>query len=638
LSGIVAIVNFDGAPIDPQVLRAMAEQCAYRGPDGIRYWIRGNVGLAHLALHATPEALRELQPQLSEDGMLCLTADVRVDNRPELIHLLAAKGEPVTSASTDADLLLAAYRIWGEACPAQIIGDYAFAIWDARAQRLFCARDVYGVKSLHYARVGSMLCVASEGQQIIQHPAVPRRLDEVTVADFLVRNYNDEGRTMFQDVWAVRRAHYLVADPSGQRMERYWDIDPDCRITYKSDEEYAAHFLEIFQRVVADHLRTQSGTVGITMSGGMDSTSVAAIAQKIINSQSGQPHLLACSYAFEHLKECDETCYSRAMADELGIELVYIPAENFWYLDDDEAFTPSLETPFMAEESVTRNILGTFKERGARVWLTGHGGDSLVAGSSLVLSDRLRHGDLRPLMDVTRYWKRNNLPISRLWWAYRNWFIGPMIPTPLKKMARKLRKSEIPDWLEADFAHRTRIVERLSSSRVPRRFNERARQDNYSTALDIDPIQMSINRAERLGALLHMEARHPFLDRRLAQFLMSIPAEQLFRAGAQKFILRNAMHGILPEVIRTRLDKTEFSRYIGIGLRYKETEKIRALITTPLLSTLHLVYLVKLQYMYKRYISQGKVLDAKKSWSAVSLELWLRKYLFLFNYHGEINE
>ena len=174
MSGIVAVVNFDGAPVDPQVLKKMAEQCAYRGPDGINYWIQGNVGLAHLALHATPEALREHQPQLSEDGKLCLTADARVDNRPELIPLLQAKGEPVTNESTDADLILAAYRVWGEKCPEQIIGDYAFAIWDAKEQRLFCARDIYGVKSLHYARVGATLCVASEAQQIIQHPKMPR--------------------------------------------------------------------------------------------------------------------------------------------------------------------------------------------------------------------------------------------------------------------------------------------------------------------------------------------------------------------------------------------------------------------------------------------------------------------------------
>jgi asparagine synthase (glutamine-hydrolysing) len=630
MSGICAIVNFDGAPVDPQTLEAMAQQCAYRGPDGIRYWIQGNVGLAHLALHATPESLREVQPQLSGDGMLCLTADVRVDNRPELIHLLTTKGQPVSTDSTDADLLLAAYRVWGESCPIHIIGDYAFAIWDAREQRLFCARDIYGVKSLHYARVGATLCVASEAQQIIQHPTIPRILDEVTIADFLVRNYNGEGRTMFDGVWAVRRAHSLIANATGQRMERYWDVDPSVRITYKSDDKYATHFLEIFQRAVTDRLRTPSGTIGITMSGGMDSTSIAAIAQQIINKQSDRPHLLACTYAFDQLKECDETYYSRAMADELGIDLTCIPAENFWYLDDDEAFTPSLETPFMAEESITRHILGIFKGQEASVWLTGHGGDSLLAGSPLICADRLGRGEFRAIWEVTNYWRRLNLPFSRLLQAYREWFLRPMIPEKLRKSIRKTKEPKAPDWLDESFARRTHIAERLTTPRAPQRYPERARQANYNSSVYIDPIQMSINWTERLGAQFHLETRHPILDRRLVEFLLSIPPEQIFRGGLQKRILREAVRGILPEVVRTRPDKTEFSRYVGFGLRHKETEKVRIMLKSALQIRLNLVYLSELKSMYEQYISEGRNLDALNCWRSISLELWLGKYYRLF--------
>jgi asparagine synthase (glutamine-hydrolysing) len=419
----------------------------------------------------------------------------------------------------------------------------------------------------------------------------------------------------------------LVADPSGQRMERYWDIDPNYRITYQSDQEYAAHFLEIFQRAVADRLRTPDGTnIGITMSGGMDSTSVAAVAQQIINRQSGKPHLLACSYAFEQLKECDETYYSRAMADELGIDLIYVPAENFWYLDDDEAFTPSLETPFMAGESITRYILGIFAERGARVWFTGHGGDNLVAGSPLIYADRLRHGNLNVLMEVTHYWKTLNLPFLNLWGAYRNWFIRPLFPEFLRKMVRKIWKPKIPDWLQADFAQHTHILERLSYSETPRRYPEHARQDNYNSAVFIDPIQIPINWSERLGAHFHQEVRHPFLDRRLVEFLMAIPPEQIFRIGLKKFILREAMREILPEIVRTRPDKTEFSSYIGLGLRHKEAQKIQALLEFPLLHEQRLVYLTKLQGVYGNYLAKGQTLDGIESWRCVSLELWLRKY------------
>ena len=183
MSGICGVVHFDGAPVDPKVLRQMAEVVAYRGPDGIRYWIDGNVGLAHLALNATPEALRERQPLPSVDGLTCLTADARVDNRSELVRTLTSKGCLQQKDPTDADLILAAYRCWGEACPEHIIGDFAFAIWDGHNRWMFCARDPFGVRPLHYSQVGQTLCVASEAQQVLQHPAMPWRLDEVAMAN-----------------------------------------------------------------------------------------------------------------------------------------------------------------------------------------------------------------------------------------------------------------------------------------------------------------------------------------------------------------------------------------------------------------------------------------------------------------------
>ena len=214
LSGIVVVFNLDGAPVDPELLGRMAEAAAYRGPDGIRYRVDGNVGLAHLALNSTPESLQESQPLCSADGMLCLTADARVDNRDELYSTLTASGHLQGKDATDADLILAAYRCWGEACPEHIIGDFAFAVWDGRDQKLFCARDPFGIKPLHYSQVGQVLCVASEAQQILQHPGVSRRLDEAAMADYLVDNCDDEERTMFLDVRRVPRPP-PDRDPSG---------------------------------------------------------------------------------------------------------------------------------------------------------------------------------------------------------------------------------------------------------------------------------------------------------------------------------------------------------------------------------------------------------------------------------------
>ena len=435
MSGIVVVFNLDGAPVDPGLLGRMAEAAAYRGPDGIRYRIDGNVGLAHLALNSTPESLQELQPLLSADGVLCLTADARVDNRDELCSTLTTSGYLRGKDATDADLILAAYRCWGEACPEHIIGDFAFAVWDGREQRLFCARDPFGIKPLHYSQVGSILCVASEAQQILQHPGVPRRLDEVAMADHLVNNCDDEERTMFLDVRRVPPGHRLIATRAGLRTERYWDIDPRVDIRYGRDSEYEAHFLALFQRAVADRLRSSGPVVGVTMSGGMDSTSIAAVAQRILAAGDGGSRLVAYSYAFDTLAECDERIYSRAVADQAGFEIAYIDAERFWLLDDPVAFEPSLETPFMSWESLERHMLGRLRAQGGRAILTGHGGDSLLAGTPLVCTDRLLRGDLSGFRELAEHARYRQVPYRRLLYTYA---LRPLIPEAADRLLRRL--------------------------------------------------------------------------------------------------------------------------------------------------------------------------------------------------------
>ncbi len=143
MSAICGIVHFDGAPVDAAALRAMTGAAPHRGPDGVRYWMGDAAGLAHLAFHVTPESVRETQPLISTDGRYVLVADARIDNRDEL--LAALRGEPdLPPAPTDADLILAAFRRWGEACPERLLGDFVFAVWDTANRRLFLARDALG--------------------------------------------------------------------------------------------------------------------------------------------------------------------------------------------------------------------------------------------------------------------------------------------------------------------------------------------------------------------------------------------------------------------------------------------------------------------------------------------------------------
>ena len=151
MSGIVGIVNLDGAPVDRELLRRMTDFMAYRGPDAQEIWNDGPVGFGHAMLRTTWEAETERQP-LSFDGNVWLTADARIDARADLIAKLEAKGRAGAKLANDAELILHAYHAWGDDCVNHLIGDFAFAIWDGRESRVFCARDHFGVKPFYYAQ------------------------------------------------------------------------------------------------------------------------------------------------------------------------------------------------------------------------------------------------------------------------------------------------------------------------------------------------------------------------------------------------------------------------------------------------------------------------------------------------------
>jgi len=461
MSGLCGVVDFTGALIESKVLRAMATVSRGLGPDGI--WTAQAAGAAfcHLALHATPESITERQPLRSPDGMVWLVADVRLDNRAELISQVAAHD---AADPGDAALVLAAYRRWGVDCAEHLLGDFAFVLWDAREQRLLCVRDPLGIRTLCYARSGPLVVFASEAQQILQHPRVPRRLDEATLADYLAETWENPERTFFHNVRRVPPAQRLVCTAAGERLERYWTIDPEHRIVYRDDREYTAHFLEVFRRSVADRLRAPKGPVAVAMSGGLDSTSVAAVAS------GASPDLFACSFAFKTLAECDEQEYVQAAAGALQIETELVDTERFWMFGDDEAFRPRLERPSFAWESAFRDMLERVQARKVRILLTGHGGDDLLAGSILTYSDRLLAGDLSVLLETGRHAVRRGREGFRILYRY---FGEPLLPVAIDKGLHRLlarnTHNEIPDWIRPEFAARTGLHQRLPSTYRPAR-------------------------------------------------------------------------------------------------------------------------------------------------------------------------
>ena len=219
MSAICGVLNLNGCPLGQEVISSMTRALAHRGPDGHGTWCGSRVSLGQRMLHTTPESLRDKQPLLRLHSGLTLVADARIDNREELRAALRIAREP---APTDGELIALAYEHWGPRCAERLIGDFAFAIWDERAQTLFCARDPMGVKPLYYVRDADRFAFASELKALLVVPGIDSTIDPEQIALFIGWHHEDRTRTVYRSLMRLPAAHILQVSPERTICQRYW--------------------------------------------------------------------------------------------------------------------------------------------------------------------------------------------------------------------------------------------------------------------------------------------------------------------------------------------------------------------------------------------------------------------------------
>ncbi|HEY9875190.1 MAG TPA: lasso peptide isopeptide bond-forming cyclase, partial [Candidatus Obscuribacterales bacterium] len=303
MSAIAGIYYLDNRTVDPADLKRMVDILAHRGSDGCNIWSEGSIGFGHRMLWTTPESLLETLPLVNDTGEIVITADARIDNRDELIAVLKISDRPVEKI-TDSQLILSAYEQWGENCPEQLVGDFAFAIWDRRKQVLFCARDHFGVKPFYYYSSGQSFIFATEIKALLCLPDVPRRLNEVKVADYLASPTDDTAITFYKEIFRLPPAHRLTVSHEGITLQSYWSLDPSRELRLGSDEEYASAFRKLFTEAVRCRLRS-AFPVGSMLSGGLDSSSITCVARQLLaGDKNSQLHTF--SAIFDKMTQCDE--------------------------------------------------------------------------------------------------------------------------------------------------------------------------------------------------------------------------------------------------------------------------------------------------------------------------------------------
>jgi len=537
MSGIAGIVNLDGAPVNRALLDRMAEFIHYRGPDAKGVWVEGPVGLAHTMARTTQETEHEHQPA-TLDGEVWITADARLDGRAALIAELRGRGRECPPCTTEPELILHAYGAWGEGCVDHLLGDFAFAIWDGRTRKLFCARDQFGIKPFFYARVGSAFVFSNTLNCIRLVPGVSDDLDEQFIGDFLLFELSpDLHRTAFEALRRLPPAHTLVAADGRMRIRRYWTLPIDPPTVFKNSRDYVERFLELFKQAVEDRLRTRR--VGVFMSGGLDSTSVAAMAKKI-SERTGEPlELRAHAVVYDRLVPDQERHYAEAAAKGLGIPIDCFVADGYrlfeGWNDGRVRFPEPVSNPLV--------LMGLDRLQGiaagTRVALSGYGGDpalsSLISRHCRELLKQARLGQLA--LDVARYlaaegrFSRLYLRIRLARWLHGNHWRG-----------------EYPEWLNPEFEKRLDLRtrwEEFGRSVVPKGV---VRPEAYDLLrAPTWPGIFDGYDAGTTGALL--EVRHPFFDLRLLRYLLSL---ETLPWCSDKEVLRVAMKGLLPEEIRLR--------------------------------------------------------------------------------------
>lgn len=501
------------------------------------------------------------QPMTNADGSLWIVYNGEIYNYIELRVELQAKGY-VFHTQSDTEVILNAYQEWGVDCLSRLNGMWGFALFDLRKKRLFCSRDRFGIKPLYYFFDRERFIFASEIKALLTYVRIERKPNNAIVYDYLAYNLLDHtDETFFEGVKQLPPAHYLILEGSNLRVDRYWDIDPSNKLNLGTDEravhEYIQRFGDLFEDSIRLHLRSDV-TIGSCLSGGLDSSSIVSVANKLLFADHVVPAELigekqkTFSSCFEDPR-FDERQHIERILSATSAEANYTFPNVQNLLKDMPKLIWHQDEPFGSTSIYAQwCVMKLAAERGIRVMLDGQGGDELLAG-------------YHPYFDS--YWStllsRGRIgALFNEWSAYRQLYdVSPMhliqhtlfslAPSALQRNVRANRGTlGMNPQFASEFRHRY-ADECVAYSDNP--FSKRLYLATTRTSLP------GLLHYEDRNSMAHsIEARVPFLDYRLVEYAFSLPDDQKIKNGYTKAVLRDSMKSILPDQIRTRTDKMGF--------------------------------------------------------------------------------
>lgn len=630
MSGIIGIYFRDGRTVDPMDLSQMLDTLAYRGPDGSGTWLSGPVGLGHCMLYTTPESLHEHLPLVNSNGDIILTADARIDNREELLKALAMNTQPASEIS-DSEIILKAYEHWGERCPEKLLGDFSFTIWDNRKHKLFSARDHIGIKPFYYHQSPKIFIFASEIKAITQLRFIRFTLNEGRIADYLTQLFDDKTSTFFNEIYRLPPACSMTVNAEKIKIRSYWSLDPHNDLSVKSADDYANLFYEVFNEAVRCRLRS-AFKKGFALSGGLDSSSIVCSARKMIPENEDHPfHTFSAifpSLPEEALQRIDERQYMESILSLKGFVPNFVRVDDVsplvelnrrLWITDEVYFAPNL---FMYW-----SLYGVARDQGVRVYLDGIDGDVTVSHGLEYLPALVYAGKWKTLLsEAVALSHTRNLPLKphKIVWKYG---IRPLIPNSIINIKRAFMGKPSSNWdlLNPEFALRIGHRTRNSTPKNDCHVNNYEARGKHKSEINSALITLDLELLDKVSAAFSLEVRLPFFDRRLLELCVALPPEQKLSLGWTRSILRNAMAGILPEKVRWRTTKADFSINFTRALIKFEQNLIERILFSESDIIAPYVNVPALHDAYHRYslAPSQQLKDAQAIYSTIMLAMWL---------------
>lgn len=559
MCGIAGTLQLQGGLADSQRLRKMIAAIRYRGPDDSGVYSHGPVGLAHARLSIIDLAGGH-QPMAIANGSIWIAFNGEIFNYIELREELIKKGHRF-STNSDTEVLLRLYQEEGEGCVDRLNGQWAFAIWDAPKRKLFLSRDRFGVRPLFYTQTSETFFFASEIKALLTCPEVDCALDLKGLDQIFTFWVTTPPRTVFQGIHQLPPGHSMVIQDGKSVMFPYWklqlrpQVDPDAN----REARLAAELLELLCDATKIRLRSDV-PVGVYLSGGLDSTIIAALVKRMRATE-----LRSFSVGFEQA-DFDESSYQLDASSFLGTshsaircaynDIVRVFPEVVWHAEQ-----PILRTapaPLYLLANLVHN-------RGLKVVLTGEGADELFGGYDIFKETKIRQfwgrqsdSSWRPLLLKRLYPYMQNIQRQSL--EYLKHFFRVTGRDLGHPFFSHLPRWELTAKSKLFYSEDTKAV--LGSydavrSLLPELPNEYAVWSPFGKAEFLEsnyllPGYILSSQGDRMAMAHAVEGRYPFLDHRVATFAATLPVRLKMKALNQKYLLKRAVKGLIPESIRTR--------------------------------------------------------------------------------------